>query len=94
MFILQTHLHFGHNALSRDEQYFDEPEQYKPERWLPGVNSAQKQRLMALCVLPFGVGKRNCLGRRFAEQEMNIAIVKVKCSILFKYGTQSMLYNI
>lgn len=75
--ILQTFVFFGNNTLSMSEEQFENPEQFLPERWLQGINDPQKQRLMGLCVLPFGMGKRNCLGRRFAEQEIHLAVIKV-----------------
>lgn len=60
------------------EEYFENPEDFLPERWLQGAHDPQTQRLMGLCVLPFGLGKRNCLGRRFAEQEIHLAAIKVR----------------
>nr|XP_022295105.1 cytochrome P450 10-like isoform X1 [Crassostrea virginica]XP_022295106.1 cytochrome P450 10-like isoform X1 [Crassostrea virginica] len=72
-----TFLFFGNNTLSMSEEYFEKPEEFRPERWLPGAHDPQTQRLMGLCVLPFGMGKRNCLGRRFAEQEIHLAAIKI-----------------
>ncbi|XP_056015991.1 1,25-dihydroxyvitamin D(3) 24-hydroxylase, mitochondrial-like isoform X2 [Ostrea edulis] len=72
-----TFVFFGNNTLSMSEEQFENPEQFLPERWLQGINDPQKQRLMGLCVLPFGMGKRNCLGRRFAEQEIHLAVIKI-----------------
>lgn len=60
------------------EEYFENPEDFLPERWLQGAHDPPTQRLMGLCVLPFGLGKRNCLGRRFAEQEIHLAAIKVR----------------
>lgn len=72
-----TLVNFCHNALSRSPEYFEDPDDFIPERWLSGQNSAETQRLMSICSLPFGFGKRNCLGRRLAEQEIFIAVIKI-----------------
>lgn len=62
------------------EEQFANPEEFLPERWLDS-NDPQKQRQMGICVLPFGIGKRNCMGRRFAEQEIHLATIKVISSL-------------
>lgn len=62
-----------------DPNNFKDADQYIPERWLneetressrcaePGVN----------LVVPFGVGKRQCPGRRFVEMELMLILAKV-----------------
>ncbi|XP_061176499.1 1,25-dihydroxyvitamin D(3) 24-hydroxylase, mitochondrial-like isoform X2 [Saccostrea echinata] len=72
-----TFMFFCNNTLSLSEEQFENPEKFLPERWIEGKNDSQKQRLMGLCVQPFGLGKRNCLGRRFAEQEIHLAVIKI-----------------
>jgi cytochrome P450 len=73
----QTLVHFGHNTLSRSEEYFENADDFIPERWISGQSTPEAQRMMSICCLPFGAGKRNCLGRRLAEQEIFIAVIKV-----------------
>lgn len=62
-----------------DPENFRFPDSFKPERWL--VNDS---KLNARCaepgsalVVPFGVGKRQCPGRRFVEMELMLIIAKV-----------------
>lgn len=71
-----TTVMFGNNTLSMSEEQFANPEEFLPERWLDS-NDPPKQRQMGMCVLPFGIGKRNCMGRRFAEQEIHLATIKI-----------------
>lgn len=82
---------FGNNTLSMSEEQFANPEEFLPERWLDS-NDPQKQRLMGMCVLPFGIGKRNCMGRRFAEQEIHLATIKVICISLSQSKRYDLLY--
>lgn len=63
--------------MCRSEEYFVNPEQFIPERWLPEAKDLDKIRLMTMCVQPFGFGKRNCPGRRIAEQLIHITLIKV-----------------
>lgn len=72
-----TLVHFGHNTVSRSEKYFENADDFIPERWISGKNTPEAQRLMSICCLPFGAGKRNCLGRRLAEQEILVAVIKI-----------------
>lgn len=59
----------------RLEEYFPEPEKFKPERWIK-THHLYKQPHPFL-VLPFGHGARSCIARRLAEQNMLILIMKV-----------------
>lgn len=63
---------FQHYVISNLDKYFPRSNEFYPERWLQddGVRHA-------FASLPFGYGKRMCLGRRFAELEMIIVISKV-----------------
>lgn len=46
-------------ALHKDPQYFDEPEQFRPERFLSDNSSPTFKFLY----LPFGIGPRSCIGK-------------------------------
>ncbi|GFR83472.1 cytochrome P450 10-like [Elysia marginata] len=71
-----THILICSHSVSK--AYFENPEQYYPERWL---RSEERRRsdsyIHPMSVLPFGYGPRNCIGRRFAEQEIFLGSVKV-----------------
>ncbi|KAG2187650.1 hypothetical protein INT44_005340 [Umbelopsis vinacea] len=53
-----------------DPEYFDEPELFKPERWLEGYEPAPAVDAF----YPFSAGSRNCIGKNFALQEMRLVI--------------------
>jgi cytochrome P450 len=52
----------------RDPRYFDDPEAFRPERWLDGL----ADRLPAGAYFPFGGGPRRCIGEGFALLEAAI----------------------
>lgn len=60
-------------ALHNDPQYYDEPDKFRPERFLP-ENAAT---LVPYTFIPFGDGPRNCVGLRFAYQEMKLCLAQV-----------------
>ncbi|XP_067674943.1 probable cytochrome P450 49a1 [Haliotis asinina] len=72
-----TEVHFGHNILCHSPEYFDSPKTYLPERWLRDDCNSRKKHLQSFIVMPFGFGARNCPGRRFAEQQMFLALITI-----------------
>ncbi|XP_055879844.1 probable cytochrome P450 12a5, mitochondrial [Biomphalaria glabrata] len=65
---------FNHRAT---KTHFENPDQFLPERWLRSEDNTKKDPAHSMIVLPFGHGPRNCIGRRFAVQEIYLAAVKV-----------------
>lgn len=68
---------FQHYVISNLEKYFPQSSTFLPERWL-----MENGVLHGFASLPFGYGRRMCLGRRFAELEMIIVISKVRSNLL------------
>ncbi|XP_049639034.1 25-hydroxyvitamin D-1 alpha hydroxylase, mitochondrial [Suncus etruscus] len=61
-----------HYATSRDPAQFREPNSFRPARWL-GEDPAPHP----FASLPFGFGKRSCMGRRLAELELQVALAQI-----------------
>ena len=59
--------------MCRDSDIFEEPDEYRPERWL----DVRKDQDIAFSHLPFGFGPRSCVGRRLVDQEMYILLANV-----------------
>lgn len=62
-------------SLHYDPEYFPEPDKFKPERF------DKEENIRKGTYMPFGDGPRICIGKRFAEMEMQIALAK----LLLKY---------
>ncbi|MEL6672535.1 MAG: cytochrome P450 [Bacteroidota bacterium] len=57
-------------GLHRNPAYWDSPEEFRPERFLPENIKARH----SYAYLPFGGGPRLCIGNQFAMVEMQIAL--------------------
>jgi cytochrome P450 len=55
-------------ALHRHRRLWDDPDAFRPHRWLEGPRPERWQ------YLPFGDGPRICIGMRFALQEATIIL--------------------
>jgi cytochrome P450 len=58
------------SATHRDPRFFDEPDTFRPERWLDGL----EQRLPRGAFYPFGLGPRMCVGASFAMLEATLLL--------------------
>jgi cytochrome P450 len=60
-------------VMHRDPRYYDEPDTFRPERWLDGL----ADRLPAGAYFPFGDGPRRCIGQGFALLESALVIASL-----------------
>ena len=60
-------------VMHRLPQYFPEPEQFDPDRWLPEIEAA----LPKYAYIPFGGGNRVCIGNSFAMMEAHLLLVTI-----------------
>ncbi|XP_071114569.1 probable cytochrome P450 12e1, mitochondrial [Haliotis cracherodii] len=72
-----TSLIMMNQETAKNEKYFPAPESYLPERWLRDSEGKRATPIPPSALLPFGFGPRQCLGKRFAEQEIYLAVTKI-----------------
>ncbi|XP_058706591.1 1,25-dihydroxyvitamin D(3) 24-hydroxylase, mitochondrial [Poecile atricapillus] len=70
-----TVLMINSHALGCSEEYFRGWAEFRPERWL------QRGSIHPFSHVPFGMGKRMCVGRRVAELQLHLAL----CWLIRKY---------
>ncbi|HKV05252.1 MAG TPA: cytochrome P450 [Candidatus Acidoferrales bacterium] len=64
----------------RDSRFFDDPDAFRPERWLDGL----EDRLPPGAYFPFGDGPRRCIGQGFAMLEAAIVTATVAQKFRFR----------
>ncbi len=78
-------------VMGRLPEYFADPLDFKPERWLQETRDLQRKSGYAY--MPFGHGARSCIGRRIAEQEIYLAIIKIIQRFKLEYHHEKMGYK-
>lgn len=56
-------------VLHRDQRFYDEPEEFKPERWEDGSRNLPER-----AYFPFGAGPRLCIGKDFGMMEASLIL--------------------
>jgi cytochrome P450 len=67
-------------VMHRDARYYDDPESFRPERWIEGLAA----RLPAGAYFPFGDGPRRCIGQGFAILESALVIAAIAQKFRFE----------
>ena len=71
---------FSQWVMQRDPRFYDDPEAFRPERWLDGL----MDRLPPGAYFPFGDGPRRCIGQGFALLEAAIVIATLARRFRFR----------
>ena len=64
-------------SIHHDKQYWDSPDEFIPERFLPLDDGSMSPALTSRAYLPFGTGHRRCPGRRLAETTVWLHITRM-----------------
>ncbi|XP_014477351.1 PREDICTED: cytochrome P450 9e2-like [Dinoponera quadriceps] len=73
-------------SIQHDEKYFDDPEEFRPERFL-GNNTYHNSPYYA----PFGLGPRMCIANRFALLEIKVLLFHLLARCELKPCTKTVL---
>ncbi|XP_076619364.1 putative cytochrome P450 301a1, mitochondrial [Colletes latitarsis] len=82
---------FQHYVISNLDKYFPRSKEFLPERWLDTNGHGVRHNFASL---PYGYGRRMCLGRRFADLEMLIVISKILQRYKLEYHHEKLEYYI
>ncbi|KAI8931197.1 hypothetical protein NX059_011547 [Plenodomus lindquistii] len=64
-------------AIQRRPEYFPDPHEFRPERWLPEFTDEAQIKLAKSAFVPFSAGARGCLGKNVAYMEMTTAMAQL-----------------
>ncbi|XP_043268885.1 probable cytochrome P450 301a1, mitochondrial isoform X2 [Venturia canescens] len=73
------------------EEWVADAKSFKPSRWL---KDSTDERLHPFASLPYGYGARMCLGRRFADLEMQVLLAKLIRSYKLEYHHEPLKYKV
>ncbi|XP_026478439.1 cytochrome P450 12b1, mitochondrial-like [Ctenocephalides felis] len=90
-----TYVMLYHHLAAKVKNQFPDSDKYLPERWLrtdpgsvPPAKSAHK-----FAYMPFGFGPRMCVGRRFAELEMEVLVTRLITNYQVDWNGPDMQYK-
>ncbi|CAN7937492.1 unnamed protein product [Ixodes hexagonus] len=76
------------NAMHHDPEYFSDPTKFDPDRF----SDENIDSIRPYTYLPFGAGRRNCIGMRFALEAVKLSILHSVHSVEF-VRTKNTMYN-
>ncbi|XP_017146162.1 probable cytochrome P450 301a1, mitochondrial [Drosophila miranda] len=76
------------------EEYVTDAATFRPERWLKPQHGGVPGKLHPFASLPYGYGARMCLGRRFADLEMQILLAKLLRNYKLEYNHKPLDYAV
>ena len=72
-------------AVHHCPEFYPDPYRFNPDRFMP----ENKHNLVPYTYLPFGGGPRNCVGMRFAYQEIKLCLAKIAREYKFERSTET-----
>ncbi|WP_254864488.1 cytochrome P450 [Halovivax gelatinilyticus] len=78
-------------GIHRDERWWDDPDAFRPDRWLDadGQLATSADDRPEYAYFPFGGGPRHCLGMRFAMAELVLVLATILRRVEFERVTES-----
>ncbi|EFN89967.1 Probable cytochrome P450 12a5, mitochondrial [Harpegnathos saltator] len=83
-----------HSVTALDETHFPQPQRFIPERWLrDNTDFVSAKTAHPFSYMPFGFGARTCIGRRFAEMELETLLMTVVRNFRLEWHHEPMKYK-
>nr|WET52686.1 cytochrome P450 [Phaedon brassicae] len=73
-------------------EYVSEADEFYPERWMKGGD--ENSKIHPFASLPYGYGARMCLGRRFADLEIQVLLAKLIRTYKLEYNHKPLEYKV
>lgn len=77
-------------SVHRHRAFYNRPDEFLPERWLPEGAAAGLAPRQANAWLPFSKGTRSCIGRGYAQLQMPIVAAAVLSRVRFELARAPM----
>lgn len=81
-----TYVMFSGSGLHYDPKYFEDPHQFKPERFNEDI--VAKKTFIEMPFLAFGEGPRNCIGLRLGKLQSKIGVTLMLQKFKFELGDE------
>ncbi|KAJ8924326.1 hypothetical protein NQ315_007122 [Exocentrus adspersus] len=82
------------NIITANSEEFKDHEKFIPERWLRStVDEYSHKKAHPFAYLPFGFGPRSCIGKRFANLEVEVALSKVIRNFELSWPHEDMVFS-
>ena len=72
-----TQVFGGIHSVHHDERFWESPEEFIPERFLPQADGSPSAALTSPAYMPFGVGIRRCAGRDFSSRAVWLYVTRM-----------------
>ncbi|KAI1287504.1 Cytochrome P450 3A16 [Halotydeus destructor] len=74
-------------AMHTNPEYFPDPMTFQPDRFLP----ENKHRIVPFSYTPFGEGPRQCIGMRFAQLQIKVAMARAVLRMKFSRSDKTLV---
>lgn len=86
-----TELQIPTMFMHRDEDFYENPLEFRPERFIDSSNGHSKGK--GITYMPFGDGPRHCLGMRMAKQNLAVGLSSMLAKFKFELVDERLYKN-